>query len=152
MIKIISGGQTGVDRAALDFAIAHGLEHGGWCPKGRLAEDGIIPARYGLRETDSKDPAQRTERNVLEADATLIITREGELFGGTLFTHRCAERYNKPLLIIHEGGDLAESSAKLRSFVQTHRVLNVAGPRESEAPGLAAFVTKLLNAAELSGS
>jgi hypothetical protein len=142
--KIISGGQTGVDRAALDFAIAHGLEHGGWVPKGRLAEDGVIPEQYNLTETESADPARRTERNVLESDATLIVARDRKLFGGTQFTQRCAEKHNKRLLIIYEADDLAGSVADLRTFAKRFSVLNIAGPRESEATGLGLFVSKLL--------
>lgn len=83
-IKIISGGQTGVDRAALDFAIQNSLEHGGWCPRGRLAEDGIIPPVYHLRETDSAEYEERTEKNVLDSDATVIVTREKELSAAQL--------------------------------------------------------------------
>jgi hypothetical protein len=145
-IRIVSGGQTGVDRAALDFAIAHGLEHGGWCPRGRTAEDGTIAARYQLKETESADHAQRTEHNVRDSDATLVITRNSNLSGGTLFTRRCAENYRKPLLIIREGDDPAQSSAALRKFLKEQRVniLNIAGPRESQAPGLSSFVHNLL--------
>ena len=72
--KIVSGGQTGADRAGLDFAIAHGIPHGGWCPKGRKAEDGTIPERYGLSETSRADYLQRTEANVRESDGTVIFT------------------------------------------------------------------------------
>jgi Circularly permutated YpsA SLOG family len=151
-MKIISGGQTGVDRAALDFAMAHGLEHGGWCPRDRAAEDGAIPLRYQLQETESSDPAQRTERNVTDSDATLIIARERQLFGGSLFTRQCAEKHHKPLLVICESDDREESVARLRTFIEKHRTLNIAGPRESEAPGLSGFVWKLLSAATLSDS
>jgi hypothetical protein len=154
-MRIISGGQTGVDRAALDFAISHGIDHGGWCPRGRLAEDGAIPERYLLLETESADPAERTERNVIESDGTLIITRDPELSGGTLFTRQCAEGNGKPFLVILESAEITESAAALRAFVELHCVtaLNVAGPRESEAPGLAPFVVSLLSLAdETSGS
>jgi hypothetical protein len=144
-VRIVSGGQTGVDRAALDFAIAHRLEHGGWCPRGRLAEDGVIPAVYDLRETESADSAARTDRNVLDSDATLIITRDRDLFGGTLLTRECAVRHSRPFLVISETADLGRSVAALRAFLERHHVevLNVAGPRESEAPGLSRFVQKL---------
>src|SRR6516225_901027 len=98
-IKIISGGQTGVDRAALDFAIRHGLEHGGWCPKGRKAEDGAIPRRYHLQETDSPEYAERTVKNILAADATLIIVREEPLTGGTALTFELAEKHGRPVLV-----------------------------------------------------
>ena len=93
--KIISGGQTGVDRGALDAAIALGVPHGGWCPHGRLAEDGIIPARYQLRQTDSPEYHVRTEKNVQDSDATLILYR-GEMKGGTKLTWQLAERHAKP--------------------------------------------------------
>ena len=89
-LKIIFGGQTGVDRAALNFAIQYGLEHGGWCPRGRLTEDGVIPPIYRLRETGSSEYEERTEKNALDSDATLIVAREKELSGGTAFTKFCA--------------------------------------------------------------
>ena len=85
--RIVSGGQTGVDRAALDVAIAIGIEHGGWCPAGRLAEDGVVPPQYDLRETDSNEYPVRTELNVADSDATLILY-EGKLKGGTLLTQK----------------------------------------------------------------
>src|SRR5436190_21358059 len=84
--KIISGGQTGADRAALNFAIAHGIPHGGWCPKNRRAEDGPIPAKYSLNETPSTHYAQRTEWNVRHSNATLIFTIKPTLTGGTRLT------------------------------------------------------------------
>ena len=145
-MKIVSGGQTGVDRAALDFAIAHGLGHGGWCPRGRLAEDGVIPAAYKLQETESNDSFERTERNVLDSHATLIITRDRDLFGGTLLTTQCAGKHSRPFLAIVESSDVAQCAAALRAFLKRHgvEVLNVAGPRESEAPGLSLFVQNLL--------
>lgn len=83
--RIVSGGQTGVDRAALDVAMQLSIEHGGWCPRGRLAEDGTIPSRYDLRETRSAKYHVRTERNVVDSDATLILYRKS-LTGGTLLT------------------------------------------------------------------
>ena len=94
-MKIISGGQTGVDRGALDAAISLGIPHGGWCPRGRLAEDGRIPDRYQLRETDSPDYPSRTEQNVLDSDATLILYR-GRIAGGTEFTLRLAQQHGRP--------------------------------------------------------
>src|SRR5690606_31296737 len=96
---IISGGQTGVDRAALDAALALGIEHGGWCPLGRWAEDGRIPERYRLRETNSPDYAVRTCRNVDEADATLIVA-PAPLIGGTRLTYEYAVQTGKPCLVI----------------------------------------------------
>jgi len=148
-LKIISGGQTGVDRAALDFAIRRGLEHGGWCPRGRLAEDGIIPPIYQLRETNSPEYEERTERNVLDSDATLIIARNRELSGGTAFTKFCVEKHGRPLLVVCERDGVKKCAAALAKFLQAHKVrtLNVAGPRESQASGIGQFVEELLEAA-----
>jgi len=147
--KIISGGQTGVDRAALDFAIRHGCEHGGWCPRGRLAEDGAIPPNYQLRETDSAEYDERTERNVLDSDATLIVARARELSGGTAFTKTCAEQYGRPLLVVCERDGVSNSTAALSKFLKQNQVrtLNVAGPRKSQVPGLGKFVERLLETA-----
>ena len=91
MTKIISGGQTGADRAALDWAIQNNIVYGGWCPQGRRAEDGVIPHRYVLQETESKGYMQRTKWNVRDSDATLIITLAPELVGGSLFTFEYAK-------------------------------------------------------------
>jgi hypothetical protein len=147
-MKIVSGGQTGVDRAALDFAIRHGYEHGEWCPHGRRAEDGVIPPIYRLRETDSADYDERTERNVVDSDATLIVAREAELSGGTAFTKTCAEQQDRPVLVIRESNSVPQSAAALSKFLKRNnvRTLNVAGPRESQAPGIGKFVRKLLEA------
>jgi hypothetical protein len=144
--KIISGGQTGVDRAALDFAIQRGYPHGGWCPKGRLAEDGAIPAIYHLRETESAEYEERTQRNVVDSDATLIVTRERELSGGTALTKFVADRHCRPVLVVYEGEAVHAAAAAISEFLkQNHiRTLNVAGPRESQAPGIAEFVVRLL--------
>jgi hypothetical protein len=143
--RIISGGQTGVDRGALDAAIALGVDHGGWCPKGRLAEDGFIPARYKLRETDSSDYPQRTEQNVVDSDGTLILFRP-PLQGGTELTRRLARRHRKPCLLV----DLAVEfdAGRVSAWIRRHRiqVLNVAGPRESTAPGIAREAERLLAA------
>jgi hypothetical protein len=145
--KIISGGQTGVDRGALDAAIALGIEHGGWCPQGRQAEDGRIPDCYRLEETDSPDYPVRTERNVLEGDATLIFYR-GQLSGGTLLTFRLAEEHQKPCLAVDLDSPIPPG--EIRKWLEEHgvKVLNVAGPRESQSPGISQsardFVVKLL--------
>ena len=90
--RIISGGQTGADRAALDWAITHGIRHGGWCPAGRRAEDGAIPDRYCLQETPGRNYHQRTKWNVRDSDATLIITQAAELTGGSLLRTNGPER------------------------------------------------------------
>jgi len=138
-----------VDRAALDFAIQHGFEHGGWCPHGRLAEDGFIPQHYELHETDSPDYVERTEQNVLDADATLIVVRERELSGGTAFTKFCAEQHGRPWLVICERDGVPPSAITLSNFLTRNKIrtLNVAGPRESQAAGIGKFVIKLLEAA-----
>jgi hypothetical protein len=137
-LRIMSGGQTGVDRAALDAAAACGRESGGWCPAGRGAEDGAIPARYPLRETPSSDPAQRTQWNVRDSDATLVLSREAPR-GGTALTIAEARRQGRPLLALRlEPGASRESLARAWAWLETARVhaLNVAGPRESEEPGV----------------
>jgi hypothetical protein len=134
-LTIVSGGQTGVDRAALDVAISLGLRHGGWCPAGRWAEDGAIPSIYQLEETPSSNPEVRTERNVIDSDGTLILAR-GKLTGGTAYTRACAEECSRPFLVV----DLANpcSPEEVRRWLLKNKIrrLNVAGPRESVAPGI----------------
>ncbi|EGV18864.1 putative molybdenum carrier protein [Thiocapsa marina] len=134
-IRVVSGGQTGVDRAALEAASALALPIGGWCPRGRRAEDGPIPERYGLRESPNADYAERTEWNVRDSDATLILHR-GPMRGGTRLTAELARRLGKPLL----ARDLRERidvRAIADWLVANHvRILNCAGPRESGAPGI----------------
>jgi len=144
--RIVSGGQTGVDRAALDVAIELGIEHGGWCPRGRLAEDGTIPARYRLSETASSEYAERTEKNVLDSDGTLILYR-GKLTGGTSLTQRLAQWYRKPCITFDLEKRVSLSRARRWLDENKIRVLNVAGPRESSAPGIydeaLAYLTRL---------
>jgi hypothetical protein len=144
--RIISGGQTGADRAALDFAIAHGIPHGGWCPRGRLAEDGPIPARYHLSETPDADYAQRTEWNVREADGTVIFSTTPALVGGSQYTAELARQHGKPCLHLSRERDGKDAARKLRDFLAEHRikVLNVAGPRYSQEPDISAFTTRAL--------
>lgn len=145
--KIVSGGQSGVDRAALDVAAELSLPRGGWCPKGRYAEDGPIPDAYPLKETPSPDTSQRTEWNVRDADGTLVLT-EGEPSGGTAVTIRFARRHRKPCLVLDLGAD--PDPAGVGRWLARHGidVLNVAGPRESKRPGIgrraAAFLRKAL--------
>lgn len=150
---IVSGGQTGVDRAGLDVAIDAGLQCGGWCPQGRRSEDGRIPDRYPLMETPERDYSVRTERNIVESDGTLIMSG-GPLTGGTALTRNLARRLDRPLFIV----DLREyESAKpnllgatvldlLEQWLVENRIrtLNVAGPRESQQPGIHARACRLL--------
>ena len=142
---IVSGGQTGVDRAALDVALDLGFAVGGWCPKDRLAEDGRIPDRYPLTETAEPDYETRTLRNVEDSDGTLILNL-GALDGGTALTVGHARQTGKPCLIValEEGID----PAAFRAWLADRRiaVLNVAGPRESKRPGVGAMATGCLSA------
>ena len=143
MEKIISGGQTGVDRAALDAALTVGIPIGGWCPKNRRAEDGPIDPAYPLTETPESGYAQRTEWNAREADATLVLTW-GPLEGGTALTVRFLERAGKPfrLVPLDEAPDARAVGAWLRE--ERVKVLNVAGPRGSKAPGIYAAAREFL--------
>jgi len=144
--KIISGGQTGADRAALDFAIAHGIPHGGWCPRGRLAEDGTIPLRYQLSETPSSDYAQRTEWNVRDSDGTVIFSIAPALAGGSQQTAELARQHRKPCFHLSRERDGEFAARKLLDFLVEHevRTLNVAGPRQSQEPEVAEFTRKAL--------
>jgi Circularly permutated YpsA SLOG family len=147
-MKIISGGQTGVDRAALDVAIERGMSWGGWCPRGGWAEDfpdppGLLNEYPKLRETPFSQPEQRTEWNVRDSDAILIIT-DGEglsVSKGTTRAQEWADHYGKPLLVIDVG--LQDAAAQVVQWLRaqrrrfaTHMTLGVGGPRESEARGI----------------
>ncbi|MCH7695627.1 MAG: putative molybdenum carrier protein [Proteobacteria bacterium] len=133
--KIISGGQTGVDRAALDIAIKHNIAHGGWCPRGRIAEDGTIDERYNLTETNSRKYTCRTKWNVRDSDGSLILN-SGRLAGGTAVTVSVARRCNKPCHSISLDKTTDVSAAI--EWISRHniRILNIAGPRESKQPGI----------------
>ena len=135
--RIVSGGQTGVDQGALEVALGQGMACGGWCPRGRRTEAGVMAARYPLRETDSEDYRVRTEWNVRDSDATLILN-QGALQGGTALTVRLAERLGRPCLVVDL--DQPFDSVAILAWLQRHqvRVLNVAGPRESGRPGIGA--------------
>jgi CheY-like chemotaxis protein len=147
--KIVSGGQTGADRAALDFAIECGVPHGGWCPKGRLAEDGPIDPRYKLQETLTWSYAQRTEWNVRDSDGTVIFTIADCLNGGSRKTAQFTRKLGKPCLHLSAKRPGFDHAAALRCFIKQHRlkVLNVAGPRASDEPMIGKFVTKTLRTA-----
>lgn len=165
--KIISGGQTGVDQGALDFALEHGMECGGWCPPGRACETGRIPDRYPLVEVEMPDYHERTRRNILDADATLVITAGGRMEPGTVLTLRWAEAYGKPCFHMdlkysgeteepgesgenrepeeprEPGKDLLEA---VRFWMEDTgaRVINVAGNREGTAPGIQKLTRRIL--------
>jgi hypothetical protein len=133
-VKIISGGQTGVDRAALDVALKHGIECGGWCPAGRLDEFGRIPDRYPVKELEHGSFADRTLQNVKDSDGTAIISF-GQLRGGTEYTVQCCFAQKRPYQLIDAAKVSSEAAARLIvNFVNEHKIdiLNVAGPRESE--------------------
>jgi len=143
--KVISGGQSGADQAALDWANAHGIDHGGWCPKGRRSEDGAIDAKYRLTETESAGYLERTELNVRDSDATLVFTLAEELDGGSKRTVEIAQKLGKPWRHIHP----RVHPKYIASFLAKHnvRVLNVAGKRESQAPGIGGWVAAILEQA-----
>lgn len=166
-MQLISGGQSGVDRAALDVAVARGIAYGGWCPKGGWAEDlphppGLLAKYPLLAETPLADPAQRTEWNVHDADACLIVADAAglEVSAGTRLASDLAHRYRKPLFIARLGNADALRQATLWLRVQQARrgaalKLAVGGPRESEAPGIyqraAAFLRGLMDAVGAGG-
>lgn len=143
--KIVSGGQTGVDRAALDWALENGLEIGGWCPAGRIAEDGCIDDRYSLRETPSASYSQRTEWNVRDSDGTVIFSIAHNLAGGSKLTAEFARRWNRPWMHISRNGPL-QSAEELLGFIDNERIeiLNVAGPRESTEKEAGIFAKEIL--------
>jgi Circularly permutated YpsA SLOG family len=154
LAKIVSGGQTGVDRAALDAALAARFEAGGWCPRGRRAEDGPIPRIYPLDETPGERYRQRTELNVRDSDGTLVLSRGG-VAGGTALTVQLAQMQGRPCRIVRldRPGTLAGEPAATLAWIAAHRIatLNVAGPRESQRPGIyeaaRAFMESLIAAA-----
>ena len=140
-LKIVSGAQTGVDRAALDAALGCGIDCGGWCPQGRLAEDGVIDARYPVVELAGGGYFERTEQNVRDSDATVIIYF-GSLTGGTRATHDFCLAHDKPCLLLDGARiDTAQAAARIAEFERqvAPRELNFAGPRASGAPQAYAF-------------
>ena len=143
--KIISGGQTGVDRAALDVAIFLDIPHGGWCPQGRRAEDGSIPDTYVLRETAQRDYAVRTEKNIVDSDGTLILFR-AKISGGTDLTRKLALKHHRPLLCIdlQDPREADVETACRWIEEQQIKLLNVAGPRESNYPGIGSLAERFL--------
>jgi hypothetical protein len=157
-MKLVSGGQTGVDRAVLDVAVERGIDYGGWCPKGGWAEDlpappGLLAKYPRLQATPLADPAQRTDWNVRDADACMIVIAIGGLTvsKGTALAEELAHRYRKPLLIVDLSDSEPVEKASLWLRVQQRRVgadlaLAMGGPRESEAPGIYAHAMAFLHA------
>lgn len=151
--KVVSGGQTGVDRAALDVAIELGIPHGGWCPRGRLSEDGSIPNHYELVEMASDLYADRTRQNILDSDGTLVLYQD-RLQGGTLLTCKFAEQTGKPCLKLRLARSTPSSARKLlaskakvvRTWLDENqiRTLNIAGPRGSKDPEIYARASEFL--------
>ncbi len=147
--KIISGGQTGVDQAALDVAIKLDIPHGGWIPKGRLTENGVLDDKYQLKEMATASYNKRTEQNVIDADGTLIISR-GKLTGGSEYTREMIQYHNRPWLHL----DLAKINAfqaarEIRDWIADHgiEILNVAGPRASKDPTIYRATADILETA-----
>ncbi len=146
MQKIVSGGQTGVDRAALDAAIELGIPHGGWCPQGRKAEDGSIPEQYQLSEATSADYAFRTEQNVIDSDGTLILYF-GSMTGGTRLTWKMTKKHDRPCLTVDlRLEDFDAMIDGTRGWIRHCGigVLNVAGPRETSIPGIGVMAREFL--------
>lgn len=147
--RIISGGQTGVDRGALDAALERGLPCGGWCPEGRAAEDGRIPDRYPLTELAGSGYRQRTIRNIVDSDGT-VICYVGEVTGGTKLTLSQCLRKNRPFLLV-DAREMtpARAAERIAGFVEDHRiaVLNVAGPREGKWPGARDYAFEMVSLA-----
>jgi len=137
--KIVSGGQTGADRGGLDPAIELGILHGGWCPKGRQAEDGCIPDQYNLDEISSLNYVVRTEQNVIDSDATIIFTY-GKPTGGSKKTVEFAKKHHRPHLHvdIESEEDIDNNVTDIRTWLKSLKVavLNIAGSGESEAQGI----------------
>jgi putative molybdenum carrier protein len=144
MLKIISGGQTGVDRAALDAAIERGIAYGGWCPKGGWAEDmpkppGLLASYPYLQETPLADPNQRTEWNVRDSDRLMVLLdNRGLNSAGTELAIRTAHKFQKPALAmdLDANGDIGRAAAWFYEGRYMQLTICIAGPRESEAPGI----------------
>ena len=140
---IVSGGQTGVDRGALDASIELGIPHRGWCPKGRRAEDGLIPARYNMQEMKDSQYWKRTEKNVLDSDGTLVFPGNCES-RGTALTIRLARKHGRPLAVVQIDDTGADRTVASWISSENIGVMNVAGPRESGSPGICSQTRKFL--------
>ncbi|MBW2557562.1 MAG: putative molybdenum carrier protein [Deltaproteobacteria bacterium] len=151
--KIISGGQTGADRATLDAAIKAGIPHGGWTPKGRETEDGVLPDKYQLQEMPTNSCSKRTEQNVLDSDGTVIVSH-GKLTGGSALTQKLAEDYKRPHIHLNMN-ELSVNAAvdTLRVWIENNeiQVLNVAGPRASKDPDIYNMTAKILETLFMDG-
>ena len=146
--KIISGGQTGTDRAALDFAIKHNIPHGGWIPRGRKAEDGPLPHGYHLKEMPTADYPKRMEQNVRDSDGTVIISH-GRLTGGSANTAGMARKHGRPWLHLDMEKTTVDAAAqRLREWIagNSSSILNVAGPRQSKDPKIYSAALRVLQA------
>lgn len=141
--KIVSGGQDGADVAGLDWGIAHGLQHGGWCPRGRKCESGMIDPKYQLLEMPTAGYMARTEGNVRESDATIIFTLSDRLSGGSLKTEHFSKTHGKPCLHFRPGVDPKFISLFVKRYQV--RALNIAGTRASKAEGIGLLVMKALS-------
>ena len=150
-LKIVSGGQTGADRAALDWAIANSVPHGGWCPKGRKAEDGIIASCYNLTETPSSEYSERTQWNVRDSDGTVIFSISEAIFAGTLLTVKSAKKYEKPYIHLCKKLVDVDTVNRFQLFLLEFAIvnLNVAGARASDEPEAYQFVIEILDRAFL---
>jgi hypothetical protein len=148
LMKVVSGGQTGVDRGALDAALAAGFPAGGWCPADRSAEDGPIAARYPLTPLAAGGYEARTLRNVLDSDATAILAPD-ELTGGTRLTRSFCHQHGKPVLVIDAACVRAsDAAAQIANFIEQQQVrfLNIAGPRASHWPAGHAYAQAAIGA------
>ena len=143
--KIISGGQTGVDRAALYVGLELEIPIGGYCPKGRRSEDGTIPAQYPMTETDTTNYAVRTEKNVIESDGTLVLNI-GQVSSGTAYTIKMAKKHKRPYLVVQLDQLNSTVAEEIGIWLKSNQIdiLNVAGPRESKNPGIYTQALELL--------
>ncbi len=144
--KIISGGQTGADRAALDVAIKLDIPHGGWIPKGRKTEDGVLPDKYHLQEMPTASYPKRTEKNILDSDGTLILSH-GKLTGGSALTRKSAKEHSKPWVHVDmDKVSLPDAVGIVKAWIDRHgiEILNVAGPRASKTPSIYDETVKIL--------
>lgn len=146
---IIAGGQTGADRAALDWAIENQIPHGGWCPKGRLALDGELDTKYALKETPTEEYLERTEWNVRDSDAVVVFTLAKKATGKAQKTLSFAKKQKKPHLHLHR--EILAVSEKLAAFMEKHQIrrLNISGSRECKEPGIYDWVFSSLAKAKV---